>query len=152
SSWTSLTPRPISRLTEYTVRSGCVISISRASAPAITSPDSVTDTTLGTIPERIRGPVRSITATRLLVVPRSMPTMRGLAWPKSICRVDIQFLFDVAQQVRHVLSAIQHRANLVEHGLVRLFVITCEETGQACIRFAEHAREPLLRRYKLLAR
>ena len=57
--------------------------------------------------ERMRGPVRSITATRLLVVPRSMPTMRGLAWPKSICRVDIQFLFDIAQQVRHVLAAVQ---------------------------------------------
>src|SRR5689334_25407983 len=108
------------------VRSGCVRSMSRASAPAITSPEGVTDTTLGTIPERIRGPVRSITATRLLVVPRSMPTMRGSAWPKSICRVDIQFLFDVAQQVRHVLAAIQHRANLVQHGLVGLFVMMCE--------------------------
>src|SRR5579862_6261574 len=114
------------------------MSISRASAPAITSPDSVTDTTLGTIPERMRGPVRSITATRLLVVPRSMPTMRGLAWPKSICRVDIQFLFDIAQQVRHVLATIERRANLIQHGLVRALVVACEQAGQVCIRFAQH--------------
>src|SRR6185369_7828260 len=140
SSWTSLTPRPISRLTEYTVRSGCVISISRASAPAITSPDSVTDTTLGTIPERIRGPVRSITAMRLLVVPRSMPTMRGLAWPKSICRVDIQFFLDIAQQVRYVLAAIQHRANLFQHGGIGLPVITDKESAESRIRIAQHAR------------
>src|SRR5579864_5033363 len=97
--------------------------MSRASEPAITSPDSVTDTTLGTIPERMRGPVRSITATRLLVVPRSIPTMRGLEWPKSICRVDIQFLFDFTHQIRHILAAIQGAANLVEHGPVPCAVI-----------------------------
>src|SRR5579862_7464459 len=107
------------------------MSISRASAPAITSPDSVTDTTLGTIPERMRGPVRSITATRLLVVPRSMPTMRGSAWPKSICSVDIQFLFDVAQEVRHVLAAIERRANLIKHRPILRFVIAREQACQA---------------------
>src|SRR5579864_4747989 len=100
--------------------------MSRASEPAITSPDSVTDTTLGTMPERMRGPVRSITATRLLVVPRSMPTMRGLAWPKSICRVDIEFLFDLTDQVRYILAAIQSAANLVERRPVPRFVITRE--------------------------
>src|SRR5436190_23200720 len=98
--------------------------MSRASDPAITSPDSVTDTTLGTMPERIRGPVRSMTATRLLVVPRSIPTILGSAWPKSICRVDIQFLFDITHQVRHILAPIQHRANLVEYGPIWIFMIT----------------------------
>src|ERR1700676_1214314 len=123
--------------------------MSRASAPAITSPDGATETTLGTIPERMRGPVRSITATRLLVVPRSIPTIRGLAWPKSICRVDIQFLFDLTHQVRHIFAAIQRRANPVQHGWVGLLVMTCEKIGQAHISVAQHAHEPLLRRHQL---
>src|SRR5436190_22634495 len=81
--------------------------MSRASDPAITSPDSFTDTTLGTMPERMRGPVRSITATRLLVVPRSIPTILGSAWPKSICRVDIQILFSVTHEIRDVPAETQ---------------------------------------------
>src|SRR5512143_3010845 len=120
------------------------MSISRASAPAITSPDSVTDTTLGTIPESMRGPVRSITATRLLVVPRSIPTMRGLAWPQSICSVDIQFLLYIPHEIRQVFASILRRAHLVPHGSVWLLVVSYGEAGQARVGVAQHAGEPFL--------
>src|SRR5579864_4362255 len=89
------------------VRSGCVSSISRASAPAITSPEGVTDTTLGTIPESILGPVNSITATRLLVVPRSIPTIFDSVFPKSIWKGDIQFLTGGAHVVRDISADIE---------------------------------------------
>src|SRR5579864_4990168 len=89
------------------VRSGCVSSMSRASAPAITSPEGVTDTTLGTIPERILGPVSSITATKLLVVPRSIPTIFDSVFPKSIWKGDIQFLPGSAHVVRDISADIE---------------------------------------------
>src|ERR1700722_20520905 len=84
--------------------------MSRASAPAITSPDSVTETTLGTMPERMRGPVSSITATKLFVVPKSMPTIGDFSFPKSIWK-DI---FHFSDKVSDVSPAIEQPPNFFE--------------------------------------
>src|SRR5712691_7732889 len=123
--------------------------MSRASEPAITSPLGAADTTLGIIPDRIRGPVSSITATRLLVVPRSIPTIFELDSPKSIWSVDIQFLFDFPYQVRDVAAAVQDRANLIEHRRLARRVILLEQTRERTIDFRSHCRETLLRFHQL---
>src|SRR6266852_5041343 len=104
------------------VRSGCVSSISRASAPAITSPEGVTDTTLGTIPERILGPVSSITATRLLVVPRSIPTIFDSVFPKSIWKGDMEFLPGDAEVVREVPVDIEQVTSRTDQCGTHIFV------------------------------
>src|SRR5579862_6919556 len=138
--------------------------MSRASLPAITSPASETETTLGTMPERMRGPVSSITATRLLVVPRSIPTILGCespecpAPPKSICIVviqcrhsmwlsngDIQFLRSVPHQVGDVAPAIQSAANFIQHGPVTRDVISRERSLHRPVNLAEHSVKPSLR-------
>src|ERR1700733_5882924 len=106
----------------------------------MTSPEFLTETTLGTMPERIRGPVSSITATRLLVVPRSMPTIfedfglpksisDGFASAKSICSVDIevsswgQTLVNIAQQVGDVAAAIERAADFLQRNRVRPCIV-----------------------------
>src|ERR1035437_2161264 len=86
--------------------------MSRASAPAITSPDSLTETTLGTIPDKMRGPVNSITATRLLVVPKSIPTIGDFSVPKSIWK-DI---FHFSDQISNVPPPVEQRPNFFEVG------------------------------------
>src|SRR5512140_1272906 len=71
----------------------------------------------------MRGPVRSMKATRLLVVPRSMPTMRG-SWIalKSICsRSDI--LFQFPDQGRYVAAAVQQAADFDEEIAVAGLVV-----------------------------
>src|SRR4029450_13400693 len=83
SSRTSSQPRPMKRLTEYTVRPGFLASWRRAASPT-TTPPGVYATMEGRSlrPSRsgmTRGtPAPSTYATRLLVVPRSMPTMRDM--------------------------------------------------------------------------
>src|SRR5262245_55728585 len=72
----------MSRFTEYTVRAGLRASWRRAASPT-TTPAGVKATIEGsrTRPSAsgmTRGMPRSTQATRLLVVPRSMPTMRGM--------------------------------------------------------------------------
>src|SRR5262249_11720493 len=82
SSLTSSYPRPINRLTEYTVRAALPANC-RPAAPPPTTPSRVHATTEG---RRARPSASGITrgmppstwATRLLVVPRSMPTMRDM--------------------------------------------------------------------------
>src|SRR5258706_1448336 len=129
------------------VRSGWVSSISRASAPAITSPEGVTDTTLGTIPERILGPVNSITATRLLVVPRSIPTIFDSVFPKSIWKGDIQFLPGGAEVVREVSMDIQEVACRTDQCRPHIFVpvVQLEQPSQCCIGFFSHLENPFIR-------
>src|SRR5579862_1633366 len=134
------------------VRSGCVSSISRASAPAITSPDGVTDTTLGTIPDRIRGPVSSITATRLLVVPRSIPTIFDSVFPKSISNVDIQFLFNIPDQVRNVSPAVQRTSHRLQQRSVLGRVVLGEQRRQSVIDVLPQPGKPLPRLDQLRAR
>src|ERR1700693_621195 len=103
--------------------------MSRASAPAITSPDSATDTTLGTMPERRRGPVSSITATRLLVVPKSIPTMGDFSVPKSIWK-DIFHFFD---QIFDISAAIKQGPHLVQVG----------RRGERLVDRISHGDEPV---------
>ncbi|HOG28107.1 MAG TPA: hypothetical protein PLT35_02405 [Vicinamibacterales bacterium] len=72
-------PRPMNRLTEYTERAASESSRRCASRPTWIAPDSPTDTTDGSSrsPDSsamtVVAPSRR-TATRLFVVPRSMPT------------------------------------------------------------------------------
>src|SRR5271170_3754838 len=136
-------------------RSGCVSSMSRASAPAITSPLGVTATTLGTIPDRMRGPVSSITATRLLVVPRSMPIIGDLRpSPKSICRLDIRFQFLVyfAHQIRHIFPPVQRPADFIEQQTRRRSIVFFKQPGKRGIDFVAHSLKPLLSLYELRPR
>ena len=79
SSRTSSIPRPMKRFTEYTLREGAVSSRRCASRPTKNVPSSPRDTTDGTSasPEASRmtcGTPSRTYATRLLVVPRSIPT------------------------------------------------------------------------------
>src|SRR6266404_1438313 len=103
----------------------------------MTSPFSATETTLGTIPDRMRGPVSSITATRELVVPRSMPTMRGFS-PKSIWNVDMQFLFDFPNQVVDVSPAIQRGSNLFKDRRPGGIVVFYEQIEKLAIDGGSH--------------
>src|SRR3954469_19712527 len=115
------------------------MSRSRASLPAMISPDERTETTLGTMPVRMRGPVRSITDTRLLVVPRSIPTMCDFDSPKSICRVDMKFFLDVSDEVGDIAAAIQRCADLIQRCGVTGFR---EQRLQFCVGLGKHGTEP----------
>src|SRR5262245_35141302 len=74
------------RLTERIVSSGRVGAVSFAERPTTTAPPGRMATADGrrrspvSGSARIRGAPSSRTATRLLVVPRSMPTIRGIIW------------------------------------------------------------------------
>src|SRR6202035_5807803 len=104
------------------------MSSSRAGLPTTISPDGLIDTTLGTslspsAPGIIFGPVRSMKATRLLVVPRSMPTTRSVV-PKSIsmsgCGLwDVgggrQGFVDFAHKIQDIFPTVQHAPDLRQH-------------------------------------
>src|SRR5580700_3929780 len=81
------------------------------------------------MPERMRGPVSSITATRLLVVPKSMPTIGDFSFPKSIWK-DI---FHFSDQVSNVPPAVEQCANL--------FQVGCR--GQGLIDRVSHRDKPV---------
>src|SRR5882762_1158037 len=91
SSWMSSTPRPMRRLIEYAARSGVSMRYFRAQLPTMIWSWSSKATTDGT---RLRPSSPGITtgvspcmnATRELVVPRSIPTMRSFDILSSRCR------------------------------------------------------------------
>src|SRR5437016_3998089 len=107
------------------------------------------ETTLGTslfpsAPGMISGPVRSMNATRLFVVPRSIPTIRGCL-PKSICNVDILLRrgserpFHFCYEILDVLPAVQRRANLRENLTIVRRVVFLEQRLQLAVGFRKHA-------------
>src|ERR1700680_3663435 len=114
----------------------------------MTSPAGVTDTTLGTIPERIRGPVSSITATRLLVVPRSIPTIFDSVFPKSIWKGDMEFLPGDAEVVREISVDIQQVTRRNDQCRPHIFVpvVQFEQPGQRCVRFFAQFENSFIRR------
>src|SRR5579863_9902007 len=84
------------------VRSGWSISSWRAFSPTIISLLGETDTMLGTS-GRTSGLVKFIHATKLLVVPRSIPTTLSLS--NSIWNMSLGY------QIRHVLAVVQEPAH-----------------------------------------
>src|SRR5579863_5160150 len=139
------------------VCSGDVSNNSRAGLPTTISPDLLTETTLGTSlspssPGMILGPVRSMNAIRLLVVPRSMPTTRSLV-PKSIWNIgsggwDQRFLHFV-QQILNILAAVQKRADGSERLTLGCRVVGLIQSLQVVIDLAHDAGETLFSLFKL---
>src|SRR5580692_42272 len=116
------------------VRSGWSISSWRAFSPTTISPPGVRETMLGTI-GRTSGLARFIQATRLLVVPRSMPTTLSLSnsiWNIGFC-----------DQVRYIFPAIQQAS----HGGERFPIVRCIPIGerllQLGVEFHPHTFEAL---------
>src|SRR2546423_402117 len=90
------------RFTDAKVSNGCDAARARAAAPTITVPSSTNETTDGSSTSPVsgcdstRGPCSSSTATRLFVVPRSMPTVRSTGRSQRV--------FDVTQQGAQVVD------------------------------------------------
>src|SRR5690348_2152453 len=117
----------MNRLTDRMVSSGRVTASSRARSPTTTSPSGRNATAEGrsrapvTGSGSTRGPRSSRTATRLFVVPRSMPMIRPT---QSFSRG----LLDVAEERSQIRDLGQAAPELVERdaGAVRL-VVACRE-------------------------
>src|ERR1017187_4993986 len=123
------------------VRSGWSISSWRAFSPTIISPLGESDTMLGTS-GRTAGLVRSIQATRLLVVPRSIPTTLSLS--NSIWNMGLVY------EIRYVLSAVQQPPNGGEGFAVNGRIPTRKRLLQFGIELDPHAFKSLARRLQLL--
>src|SRR5580704_6948376 len=123
------------------VRSGWSINSWRAFSPTMISPLGVRETMLGTM-GRTSGRARFIHATRLLVVPRSIPTTLSLSnsiWNIGFC-----------DQVRYVFPSIQQAS----HGSERFTMVGCipisERLLQFGVEFHPHAFEALTRTFQLI--
>src|SRR5215472_10167576 len=129
------------------LRSGCVMSSSRARFPTTISPDSLTETTLGTslspsAPGMILGPVRSMKATRLLVVPRSMPTTRSLV-PKSIWNIETLGRWEkcrlhLHQKILDVFSAVQQGTDGHQGFPLQLRIVGGKKPAEVVIDLVHH--------------
>src|SRR6185295_12159351 len=118
------------RLTERIVSSGRSPASSRAPRPTTTSPPAWNATADGRSRSpvagsvKIRGPSASSTATRLLVVPRSMPIIRPT---QSLFRR----VFHVSEQRPQICDLAQPSLELVERRWLRTFVLARQPVLQA---------------------
>src|SRR5450432_2465695 len=99
----------------------------RAGLPTVISPAGETETMLGTSlapssPGMTRGAPESMMATRLLVVPRSMPTMWSEE-PKSICStMGLHLFYKIADVLAAVQEGADFRMRVRGEGLLELTV------------------------------
>src|SRR5712671_6050801 len=129
------------------VRSGWSISSCRARLPTMISPFGESDTTLGTSlspssPLKTSGRVRFMHATRLLVVPRSIPTTLPIL-SNSIWNIGLGY------KIRYVLPAVQEPSNGRERVAIAGCVPLAKGLLQFGINFAPHAFELSTRGFKL---
>src|SRR5216683_3733890 len=130
----SSTPRPIRRLIEYTARSGVSIKYLRAALPTMIFSFSSSATTDGTrftpsSPGITTGELPCINATRELVVPRSMPTMRLVEAIQNDLKSSIpECLIHVSYQIPYVAAAVEQVHQLVANLMTARFV------GRVCSR------------------
>src|ERR1700689_3591435 len=122
------------------VRSGWSISSCRARSPTMISPLGETETMLGTS-GRTAGFAKSIHATRLLVVPRSIPTTLSLS--NSIWNIGL------VNQIRDVLTAVQEASHGGEGFALRRRVPLGEFQLQLGVDPAPHPFKLLTRRFQL---
>src|ERR1700692_2755808 len=128
------------------LRSGWSISSWRALLPTTISPPGATETTLGTSlspssPAMTSGLVRFIHATRLLVVPRSIPTTVSLS--NSIWNIGL------IDQIRYIFSAVQKASHGGERFAIGASVPLAECVLQRAIDFRAHGLKLLSRRFQL---
>src|SRR5262245_44620751 len=155
SSLTYSMPIPMKRLTDRMVSSGRSVASARARRPTITSPPGRNATAEGSRRSpvsgsgRTRGPSSSRTATRLLVVPRSMPMIR----PTQSFSHDV---FDVAEQRPQVGDLREPPPQLFERATgvpVPVSVLSDERFAQAAeTRRERGAQVPHLPAQRLLLR
>src|SRR5580698_9314962 len=133
------------------------MSSSRAGLPTTTSPPGAIDTTLGTnlspsSPGIILGPVRSMNATKLLVVPRSIPTIcpddvKSISMLVAGCWLLVagfERLLNLGHEVEDVLATVQHIPDLSQYIPRLRRVVFHKQRRQFLIGRGQHTREILL--------
>src|ERR1700735_4342874 len=90
---------------------------------------------------RTSGLASSIHATRLLVVPRSIPTALSLS--NSIWNMGLGY------KIRYILSAVQEASNSRERFAIVSAIPLAERSLQFGVDFAPHDFEPQPRRFQL---
>src|SRR5262249_54073367 len=140
-------PRPMKRFTERIVSNGRSPAICRARVPTTTSPSGRNVTADGSSRSplagsaRTRGPSSVRTATRLFVVPRSMPTIRPT------CFLSSEGGLEVAQERRQVRDLreppleLREIAIAVPRGIARFELVRLPP---------EPIREPVVQRVHLV--